>query len=109
MLALVVAYDMYKERITENLAMEAFGIGSGDIIKALDFHDFYERCAEIGMAYKPGKQEYLRNQFIQNVTGLTYKRQVMLQDSVDRDIFIRLAGWSKETQQLLEVLVIDVF
>ena len=52
MLALVVVYDMYKECVTKNLAIEVFRIKSGDITKVLDFHEFCGRCVEIGMVYK---------------------------------------------------------
>jgi len=42
-MALVIAYDVYKECVTEPLAMEAFGIRKEDKIKVLDFYEFRKK------------------------------------------------------------------
>ena len=106
-MALVIAYDMYKECVTEPLAMEAFGIRKEDKIKVLDFHEFRGNCSKGGMDYNPAKQKYPGDQHMRNVTRLTLKKRVMLRDSTDGSLSVRTVGRPKRTQQVVELLTTE--
>ena len=53
-LAVAVAYDFYKECMTETLALEVFEVQK-DKLKVMDFHMFKVKLSKQGLAYKVDK------------------------------------------------------
>ena len=50
-LAIMVVYDLYKEYITESLALEAFRFDQKDEINVMDFHTFKVDFLNQGLLY----------------------------------------------------------
>lgn len=50
-LAIVIAYDLYRECATEQHATQAFGICNDDELVVLDFHTFRDRLGSQGLNY----------------------------------------------------------
>ena len=73
-LAVVTAYGMYKECVTETLAKEAFGIAR-DEVKLLSFHDFRDKLSGQGLAYTPLNTIYPGDSAMRAVTRMTSAQQ----------------------------------
>ena len=69
-LAVVTAYGMYKECVTETLAKAAFGIDK-DEVKLLSFHDFRDKLSGQGLGYDPTNTFYPGDSAMRAVTRLT--------------------------------------
>lgn len=85
-IAVVVAYDFYKECITERLALEAFGFNGTDKINVMDFHTFKVRLSKQGILYTVTNKSYHGDQFMCSVTKFhKRKRRVMNDDGSSSD------------------------
>ena len=72
-LSVVVAYDSYKEYVTETLALEAFEVEK-DEIQVMCFHTFKVKVSRQGLAYKVNKLQYPDDKFMRRATHLCKKR-----------------------------------
>jgi hypothetical protein len=76
LLAVVVAYGMYKECASEPLARAAFGFEPDDEpFQLLSFHDFRDKLSAQGLAYSPLQQRYPGDLAMRAVTRLLMTQQ----------------------------------
>jgi hypothetical protein len=74
-LAVVVAYGMYKECVSEPLARAAFGFEADDPVDLLSFHDFRDQLSAQGLAYSPVNRRYPGDSAMRAVTRLSMSQQ----------------------------------
>jgi hypothetical protein len=76
LLAVVVAYGMYKECASEPLARAAFGFEPDDEpFQLLSFHDFRDKLSAQGLFYSPVEQCYPGDLAMRAVTRLSMTQQ----------------------------------
>ena len=78
-IAIVMAWDMYRECVTESQAHIAWGFDERDIARAkksaLDFKNFYGKLSLQALAYCPKQKHYLGDQNMREVTKLSKRKR----------------------------------
>ena len=106
-LAVVVAYDFYKECINEPLAREAFGFNESDKINVMDFHEFKVKLSKQGISYTVNNKVYDGDKFMRSATKLhKQKLRVKNKDGSSSD---RKRGRPKKDEKIDKRVCSEVF
>ena len=98
-LAIVVAYDMYKECVSEQLALTAFEIVPEDKLEVLSFHDFRDKLSDQGLKYKPSNRNYPGDSAMRAVTRMSAKQRKKSKGKQNGGAAARKPGRPKKTNE----------